>query len=266
MEELDIIVCAKQVPDPEAPPSSFSIDRESMSVVPHGVPPVTNPFDENALELAIRIRELTGGTITMLSMGKSISRAVLLKAMATGADRAVLIEDPAAEVGPAAGSATARALAEAVLRIGRFDLLLAGRQAADTNSGQVAIGLSVLLGIPCVTRASSVEVRDGRLLVERTLPDSLEVVEVSPPAALITGPEAGDLRYPKIADIKAAKGRPCEVLHLADLGVEQSGARRVRLLDLTQPVRERRCQMVDGESGAEAGERLAALLQGEGVI
>ena len=134
---INIIVLAKQVPDPEGPPTSFEVNTEERRVTARGIPPVINPFDENALEAAIRIKEGQGGKITLLTLGSGISKAVILKAVAAGADESFLVEGDEFDAPLLDSSASAHLLAAAVKKIGEYDLILSGRQASDTNAGQV---------------------------------------------------------------------------------------------------------------------------------
>ena len=145
---MNIIVCIKQVPDPEGPQDCFAINPETVRVEPRGIPPVLSLFDENALEAALRIKDAHGEEvkITVVSVGRRISNAVLQKALAVGADDLVKVEGEAFESGSLDSFATASALAATIKQIDAYDLILAGRQAADWNAGQVGIflaGLSV---------------------------------------------------------------------------------------------------------------------------
>jgi electron transfer flavoprotein beta subunit len=263
---LNIIVCAKQVPDPEGPPSSFEIDTAAKKVTARGIPPVINPFDENALEAAILIKESVGAKITLLSAGKGLSKAVILKAVAAGADESLLLEDDAFDAPLLDSHATAALLAAAIEKMNGYDLILCGRQAADTNAGQVGLGLAQLLGIPAVTLAQKVEVTDGKVIVERVLPDGYEVVEATLPALVTVSGEVGDLRYPSLQAIKAAKGLPQTTLGSAELDVDISGPDRVETVALAAPSRERRCVMAEGDTPEEAGSKLALLLRQDKVI
>jgi electron transfer flavoprotein beta subunit len=263
---LSIIVCAKQVPDPEGPPSSFEVNEAERKVTARGIPPVINPFDENALEAAVRIKESVGAEITLLSAGKGISRAVILKAVATGADSSLLVEGDAVDAALLDSFASARLLAAAITKAGSYDLILCGRQAADTNAGLVGLGLAQLLGIPAITLAQKVEIAGDKVVVERLLPDGYEVVEAPLPALVTVSGEVGDLRYPSLQAIKAAKALPQTVLGPADLGLDLSGLGRVQTVALAAPSRERRCTLVDGDTPQEAGRKLALLLRQEKVI
>jgi electron transfer flavoprotein beta subunit len=271
---MKIIVCMKLVPDPEGPQDSFEVDSAGNRVVVRGLPPVANPYDENALEAAIRIKEAlaepdgegnAAASITLLSMGKSLSRAVLLKAMAAGVDDSLLVEGDDLDAQRIDSFTTATLLAAAIRGL-EFDLVLTGRQASDTNSGQVGLGIAQLLGIPAVTIARKVEVSGGRVLVERLLPDGYELVEAPLPALVTVSHEVGDLRYPQISAIKAAKQLPRSERSPEDLGITVGGLGTVERVGLAAPSRERNCEMVSGETPGEAGARLAERLHADRVV
>ena len=144
---INIVVCAKQVVDPETPASAFRIDSESKRVVPAaGVPPVVNGFDENAVEAALQLKENGGANITVISIGSDFVMDVMKKPLSMGADELILIDDPlTAELD---AFATAQALAEAIKKVGEFDLVLCGRQASDCDNSMVPLGVAELLGLP----------------------------------------------------------------------------------------------------------------------
>lgn len=263
--DIHIVVCVKQVPDPEGPQSSFEIDEAASRVSPRGLPPVANPYDENALEAAIRIKEAGGARITLLSVGKGLSRAVLYKAMGTGVDDAVLVEGDSVEPQSMDSLSTAKVLAAALGKTG-YDLVLTGRQASDTNAGQVGLILAELLRIPAISLARKVEVSDSKVSVESLLPDGFVNMEAPLPALVTVSHEAGELRYPSLAAIKNAKSIPMTSYAPGDLGLAEVPGRVVEVAALSAPGRERSCRMVEGETPAEAGENLARLLYSEKVI
>ena len=264
-----MIVCCKQVIDPEAPPASFKVDTAGNKVVPPaGVPPVISPFDENAVEAALRVKDAHGGKITVLSLGINLLRDVVKKPLSMGADELVLLEDEAFDGGDS--WTTAYALAMAIRKIGEYDLIFCGRQAADWDSGQVGSGIAQILGLPIVTLARKVDIGDGKMKVERVVSDGYEVVAASLPALITVSNEIGEARYPTIKGIMIAKRKEPVTWHPADIGVEpaQLGAagRRTRLLKLFQPVHEGKCEIVAGESPEEAGAELALKLREAKVI
>ncbi|MBI2909774.1 MAG: electron transfer flavoprotein subunit beta/FixA family protein [Chloroflexi bacterium] len=266
---MKMIVCVKQVPDPEAPPSSFKIDPASMKVIPPpGVAPVISPFDEQATEAALRIKDALGGTITVLSMGASLAREVVKKPLSMGADDLVLLEGDAFSFNDS--YSVAFTLAQAIKKMGDFDLIFCGRQAADWDAGQTGVGIAEILGIPCVTVAKKVEVADGRVRVERVLPDGYEVVEAPMPCLITVSNELGEARYATLKGIMAAARKPVTVWGPADIGLDTSqvgaAAARSKLVKLFIPVREGVCEIMEGESVAEAAVRLAVRLREAKVI
>jgi electron transfer flavoprotein beta subunit len=259
-----MIVCVKQVIDPEAPPASFKVDEANNRVVPPpGVSPVISPFDENAVEAALKIKDAHGGKITVISLGANLLREVVKKPLSMGADELILLEDEAFADGDS--WSTAYALAMAIRKIGDYDLIFCGRQAADWDAGQVGSGIAELLGLPSVTIARKVEVLDGKARVERVVTDGYEVIEVPLPVLITVSNELGEPRYPTIKGIMAAKKIEPIVWKPADIGVEPSqvgaAGRRAKLLKLFQPVHEGRCEFIEGESPEEAGVNLALKLR-----
>lgn len=266
---MNIIVCVKQVPDPEAPPASFKIDAATNTVVPPpGVAPVISPFDEQAVEAALRTREAKGGKVTVISLGTNLLRDVVKKPLSMGADELILLEDEAFTKGDS--SSTAFALAAAIKKIGEYDIIFCGRQAADWDSGQVGTGIAEFLGVPCVTVAKKIEVLDGKAKIERVLPDGTEIVETPLPALVTVTNELGEPRYPTIKGIMAAKKKEPIVWKPADIGVtpEQIGgtARRTKMVKLFQPVREGKCEIIGGETPEEVAVNLAVKLREAKVL
>jgi electron transfer flavoprotein beta subunit len=266
---MDVIVCVKQVVDPEAPPSTFKIDAATNMVVPPtGVPPVISTFDEYAVEAALKIKEQVGGKVTALSLGANLLRDVVKKPLAMGADELVLLEDPAFIDGDS--WSTAHALAMAIKKIGQYDLILCGRQAADWDSGQVGSGIAELLGLPSVTVARKVDIVDSKARVERVIPDGYEVIELALPALVTLSNEHAEPRYPNIKGIMAAKKIEPIVWKPADIGVDPSqiGAegRQAKLFKLFQPVRDTKCEIMPGETPEEAAVNLATKLREAKVL
>jgi electron transfer flavoprotein beta subunit len=261
---MNMIVCCKQVVDPEAPPASFRVDASTNKVIPpQGIPPVISPFDENALEAALKIKDAQGGKITVISLGNKLLRDVVKKPLSMGADELVLLEDEAYDEGDS--WSVAYSIASAIKKIGEYDLIFCGRQAADWDNGQVGSGIAEILGLPSVTLAKKVEPEDGKAKVERVTADGYDVIEVSLPAVITVSNELGEARYPTIKGIMAAKKKEPIVWKPADIEVDagQIGAsgRRTKLLKLFQPVREGTCEIIEGESPEEAAEKLATKLR-----
>ncbi len=261
---MNIIVCVKQVIDPEAPPSSFKIDASTSKVVtPPGVPPVISTFDEYAIEAALRIKETVGGKVTVLSLGVNLLREVVKKPLAMGADELILLEDPA--FADSDSWSTAYALAMAIKKIGRFDLILCGRQAADWDAGQVGSGIAEILGLPSVIIARKVEAADGKARVESVIPDGYEVIEVMLPALVTLSNEHPAPRYPNLKGIMAAKKIEPIIWKPGDIGVDASqiGAkgRKSKVFKLFQPAHDTKCEVMPGETPEEAAANLATKLR-----
>lgn len=257
---LNIVVTVKQVLDPEAPPSIFKIDPEAKRVIPAaGVPPVLNPYDENALEAALRIKDVNQSRITAISMGAKLAKVVLRKCLAAGADELVIIEDEA--FNNLDGNATAYILATAITKMGKYDLILTGRQAADTDAGQVGSGIAEILGVPSITIAQKLEVDNGKLRVERVVSDGYQIVEAPLPALVTVSHELGQLRNVALRELMAARDKPIQVWGCQDLGIAAFPMRQTRMIDLYIPQRESRCEIIDGNTEEEAAANLALRLR-----
>ncbi|WP_051327274.1 electron transfer flavoprotein subunit beta/FixA family protein [Desulfatibacillum aliphaticivorans] len=257
---MNIIVCMKQAPDPEGPRDSFCINVEDMKVEPKGIPPALSLFDENALEAALRIKDADKENvkITVLCMGKKVSSAVLLKALAAGADAAVMVQG--AEYGVQDSFSTARALAAAVAKIGDYDLILCGRQASDSNAGQTGILLAYVLGIPAVSLAQKIVPDSAHALIERVLQGGYETVKAPLPCLAVVGNEAGELRYPAMKERRLAKKKPTSEWAMDDLALGGALSQKVTLKRLFAPTaRTRACKFV-------AGDALAQVLREDQVI
>ncbi len=260
---MNVIVCVKQVIDPEAPPASFKIDAATNKAVLPGVPPVIDPYGEYAVEAALRIKDAKGGKVTAISLGTNLLREVVKKPLSMGADELILLEDPAFVDGDS--WSTAYALVMAIKKVGSYDLILCGREASDTNAGQVGPGIAELLGLPSVTLAKKIDITDGKARVERVTADGYEVIEVPLPALITASNEIGEPRYPTIKGIMGAKKKEPVVWKPADIGVQPTeigaAGRRAKMLKLFQPVRERKVEIMKGETPEEAAVNLALKLR-----
>jgi len=262
---MKIIVCMKQVIDPEAPVSTFAIDEEARKAIPpKGTPPVLNPYDENALEAALQIKDGQEAEITVLSMGPQIARPVVKKALAVGADAVILIEDPACD--GLDSHAAAAVLTAAIKKLDEYDLIICGRQASDTDAGQVGSGIAEMLGLPCVTAVQKVSAADGGLKLERVAADGYDVVSCPLPAVITASNEIGDLRMATVKQLMAANKMQPAVQSLADLGVDPAALKKTVTRKLYQPVVEVNTEIIAGETPEEAGANLAAKLKEDQVL
>ncbi len=259
-----MVVCAKQVMDPEAPSGSFEIDAAHLKILPAAnVAQVVSPFDEHALEAALRIKEEESGKITVVSLGNDLQRDVIKKTLAMGADQLILLEDPVFENADA--WVTAHALSCAIKKIGHYDLILCGRQASDFDSGTVGPGIAEFLGIPSITLVKSIKCQDDRVCVERVVEDGFQELELSLPALLTVSNEIGEPRYPKLKGMMAAKKIEPIIWGPADLelGPDEVGvvAKKSQMIQLFERVQEGKCEFVEGESPEEMGVNLAIRLR-----
>ena len=262
---MHIVVCVKQVPNPDAAFSQLKVDELAKKVVPAaGMPLVMSPFDEQAVEAALRVREQVGeARITAVTIGPETARNTLKHALAMGADDAVLVSDEVLDDAPA--QVVAQALANAIRSIGAVDLVLAGRQAADTDAGVVGPALAELLELPVVTFARTIEVSGGTATVERVLADGFETLEGVLPAVITVSNELGAARKPNLRETMRAARKPVAVRTAADIGLTAetiAGARRGATVErLFVPVKDRVCEMIAGDDGRHLARALAERLR-----
>jgi electron transfer flavoprotein beta subunit len=262
---MHFVVCAKQIPDPETPPSAFRIDEAKNEVIPApGISPVLSQFDGMAAEAALRIVEAAGeGNITVISLGKESAQAAIKQVLAMGADEALLLDDDAFEGGD--WYTTARVLATAIQKLGDVDAVFCGRQAADWDMGQVGLGIAELLGWPSAIIAKDVRIEDGKMHVQRVLADGYETVAMPLPAVVTISNEIGDPRYPKLQQIMQAARKTVTRLSADELGLDAStvgdAGARLKLERLFIPVVEGDVEIMEGETPQEQAQALAAALR-----
>lgn len=261
MKELRVIVCAKQIPDPEAPLSDVSVDAEKNEVIVDA-PLVINPFDENALEAALQLKEEIGAKITVLSLGKKVSDTVLRKSLAAGADELILLQDDAFE--KLDSHSVASALADAIRKIGDYDLVLAGRQAGDWDSGQVGLILGEILGLPCISLAREIKIEDGSVAVKKNIPEGYEQVRAKMPAMVTVSNEVGELRYisrtKMLKMLRGASSIPS--WSSEDFVLAQEELQKMGIVELSSPPdMGRDCEFLDGATPDELADKLAEVFK-----
>ena len=267
---MHIIVCIKQIPDPEMAPSQFRIDEEAKTAVPWpGSSLVLSPFDEQAVEAALRVREALGeAKITLVCLGPESARTAIKAGLALGADEGVLLSDPAFEDGDA--TTTAVALARAIEKIAPYDLVLAGRQAADTDAGVVGCGVAELLGVAAITFARDVQIEDGRARIVRALADGTETVEAPLPLVVTVSHEIGPPRHASLRETMRAAKKPVEEWSTADLDLQPSevgkAAARLVVERLYVPTSDATCEFVEGDTAQEQAAALVERLRGAEVL
>ncbi|MBN1376484.1 MAG: electron transfer flavoprotein subunit beta [Dehalococcoidia bacterium] len=261
---IHIIVCLKQVSDPEAPSSVYRIDDDAKHVICRGVPPVISTYDENALEAALRIKDAAECKITAISMGKALAKPVLRKAMAAGADELILLDNAA--FSDIDSYATAVVLTEAIKKIESYDLILTGLQAADTNAGVVGPGIAELLGIPCITSVRRVSVDGINVIAESILPDGYRTLQATLPVVLTVHKSLGDLRSAPAASLIEAPKRPVTVWTADDLQIQPAEHIKARLDNFFIPHHEPCIEMITGITPDDTAANLANKLFSIGAI
>jgi len=256
---MDIIVCIKPVLDPDLPPMKFSIDAQKNSVIqPEGMPPVMNPYDALAVEAALQIKEKQkAGKVTVVTLGAG--EDVQRKALAMGADEAVILKVEGVQEFD--GLAKAMLLSCTIKKIGAYDLVICGRQAADWDLGVTGSMMAEYLGIPVLTRAKKVEIVDGKLRIERITVHGNETYEAVLPALVTVSSEMGKARIPSGWGIINAAKKPVTSWAQSDLGADTGKVSgRNSLIKLYPASNERKCEIITGKNTEEAAGKLADVI------
>jgi len=267
---MHIVVCTKLVPDPEAAFSMFTVDEHAKRVIPApGLRWVMSPFDEQAMEAALRIREKQPDSrITVMTLGPDNARNALKHGLAMGADDGVFLSDTAFQ--EAGSYITAFLLAAAIRKLRGCDLVLTGRQAADWDAGIVGAGIAETLAVPVISFAKDVQIDGGAVRVERVLDDGTEVVEADLPAVVTVSNELGAARAPTLRETMRAARKPVVVWSGADLGWSASAAEAAGIRCVRErvflPVKNSRCEILEGASPEEQAASLARRLREARVI
>lgn len=267
---MRILVCVKQIQDPEIAASVFRVDEERRQVIPlDGLPLVISPFDEQAIEAALRIRDKgCQCQISVVTFGPEAAQRAIKRALSMGVDDAIYISDAGME--RADSVATARVLAQAIRQAGQFDLILTGRQAADWDAGIVGCGIGELLRIPVVTFAKSVLLEDGHVVVERVLDDGFETVQAPLPCVVTVSNELGEPRKASLRETMRAAKKPTQMRNLESIGMTpESLAARAPLQErerLFIPTRNVKCEFVTGESVQEMAKQIVSRLSATKLV
>lgn len=211
---MNIFVCVKRVPDTE---SKIRIDHKSNRIIEEGLNFVLSPYDEYAVEEALQIREAKGGKVTVFSLGPDVARATLKKALAMGADEAVLIKDELPETydGLRVAKIFVRAFEQ---KYPEFDLILFGKQAMGSDNAQVPAMVAELLGLPQVNVITKLVIEGNSATAHREIEGASEIVTLPLPAVLSAQKGLNEPRYETLKGIMMAKRKEIPVISLADLG------------------------------------------------
>lgn len=264
---LEIVVCIKQVPDPEHF-SEITLDPVTQVIRREGIPSIINPLDRHALEEGLRIREKFSGKVTAISMGPPQAREALEESLAIGADDAVLLCDKA--FAGADTLATAYALAAGIQKLGRFDLILCGNETVDGATGQVGPQLAELLDISHITHVNEIEFIDETSLKAR---QALEYgylrVQVKLPALLSVIKGINKFRLPTALAIVKAARREIKSWGCADTGLEKDNiglnGSPTHVVGVFEHKFKRRGEILEGEP-QEVAKKVVVRLRELGVI
>ena len=249
---VNIAVCIKRVPDMDV---RFRIAADGSSVDESGIKFDLNDFDAWAVEAALQLKEKDGqGEVTVLSLGPDAVQETIRKALSMGADKGIHLK---ADKIPFDGFSIASAIA-AELKEGGYDLILFGKLSPDSSNGVTGIMVAELLGLPCVSAISSLEIQDGKGTAKRELEGAQEIVEFPLPAVLTIDEGLNTARYPTLKGIMAAKKKPL------DSKPAQLGESKVKIAKLELPP-ERAAGKIVGE-GAAAVPELVRLLHSEARV
>ena len=263
---MNIIVCLKQVPDTE---SQIKVAPDGKTIVTDDVKWVMNPYDEFGVEEALQIKEKLGGEVTVIGLGPKRVTESIRTALAMGADKGILINDPALENSDAL--ATGRALAAAIKDLD-YDLIFTGQRGVDDDMGLVGATLAEFLDIPQLSIIVKAEVsEDGKSVkVNRPVEGQTLVIEASLPAVITTQKGLNEPRYASLPGIMKAKKKPLEEKTLADLGLDASqvgeGARKLKIMELTPPPQREVGKIIEGETPEAKAAELVRLLHEEAKI
>ena len=263
---MRIIVTVKQVPDPEAPESSFTADRAAKKVaVAASVPAAVSDYDTYATEVALRVKETVADTtVSVVSLGESHVLDVIKRPLAMGADDLYLVQD--SELPDGDPVTVAAALASAIRKIGDFDLILSGRQSSDLDQGIVATALAAILDIPVLTNAVALEVNGDEVQIDRIVDDGIDTVAAQLPALVTVSNEIGQPRYATMRGIMTARRIEPTVWGRADLQDVNMADPFTNVVDLFAPEKSANVEMIEGDSPAEAAKALAMRLREERLI
>jgi electron transfer flavoprotein beta subunit len=253
---LNSVVCISHVPDTEAriKPAGTSIDESGLKFI-------VSPYDEFALEEAIRIKEAKGGDVTVMTFGPERAAQALRECLARGATKAMHIKG---DSGSADSLGIAKVLAAAIKTI-PHDLVLFGKQGVGTDNGLVGPMVAELLGLPQVNVVTHLEVGDGKLTAHREIEGAEEVIESSVPAVITAQKGLNEPRYSSLKGIMAAKKIPIDTKSIADLGLDESDVlnQRVTFVSIELPPEKSGGRKIDGSDPASAAKQILEYIRGE---
>jgi electron transfer flavoprotein beta subunit len=259
---VNIIVFVKRVPDTE---SKIKIDQGARAIVEEGLNFVLNPYDEYAVEEAIRIKEAKGGQVTVITVGPEESLVILKKCLAMGADEAILVKDQSPETYDSLRTAKIIALALEKKYPG-YNLLLFGKQSVGTDNAQVPSMVAELLGLPQANVVTKLQIEDKTGTAFREIEGAVEKVMFSLPAVISAQKGLNEPRYETLKGIMAAKKKNIPVIALEDLGLSGDAvASQIEIIRMETPPARQAGKIIQG-TPEEAAKQLVKLLRSEAKV
>lgn len=255
---MNIIACVKQVPDTE---SQIRVKPDGSGIDVTGIKWVMNPYDEFGVEESLKIKEKSGGEVTIISVGPARALETIRTALAMGADKGIHINDAVFEEADA--YTTAAALAAAIKSV-PYDIIFCGQRAIDDDAGQVGAVLAELLNIPQVTVVTKVDVEGNSVKVIRPIEGAQLLIESSLPCVITTQKGLNEPRYASLPGIMKAKKKPVDVLDAASLGI--SIDKKARVVKTLPPPARPPGKIICGEEPADKARELARLLREEAKV
>lgn len=254
---MEIVVLLKQVPSTE---SLVEIAGDGVSIKADDIKWVINPYDELAVEEALKIKAASGGQVTILSIGPEKAVEAIRTALAMGADKAVRIDAD----GIALDGLSAAKILAAALKGVSHDLIIAGHRAVDDDNHQVGPAVAEMLGIPNASMVIKQEISEGKIQCHCTVEGGVVIVETTMPALITTQRGLNEPRYASLPGIMKAKKKPIEVKTLSDIGLDKGAlAPKTQIRKMSPPPERSGGRIIDGESTGEKVETLVKALRDE---
>lgn len=259
---MNIYVFVKRVPDTE---SKIRIDHETNTIKEEGLTFVLSPYDEYAVEEALRLREANGGKVTAVTVGNEKVLTTLKKCLAMGTDEAVLLKDEVPETYD--GLRTAKILARAIeKKFSDYTLLFFGKQSVGADNSQIPSMVAELLGLPQANVVTKLEIEGNKGIAHREIEGALEKVSLSFPAVISAQKGLNEPRYETLKGIMAAKKKEIPVVTLADLDLkEEDIAPLLEVIKIESPPQRQAGKIVE-EEPAEAAKQMVKFLHEEAKV
>ena len=258
---MDLIVCLKQNVDMK----QIRIKKDTREPVLEGLPLLFGDMDKNALEEAVKIKEKEGGKVTALSVGSPKLRDTIKDALAAGADEAFILIDPL--FNSLDSASTAKVLAKAIKKIGKYDLVILAEGSTDNYSGQMGSRLAELLDLPAITYVRQFEHTGTKVKATRNMEESFEIVEAELPALITVTSGINEPRIPSLMQILRAAKKPIQEWKSSDIGLTEAelGEVDTKTLSNLAPVEQRKKVIFEGKLDEDVASLVNSLIK-EGVL